>query len=146
MIQAKSIRTLDTAARLVHDEPMHTPLHWRLPRVVTGTALLALMAGLSGCITDDVVDPDYTAFPSKETYVSVDSNPSGAVITVNGRMVGRAPLSIMMLVDDADDLVTHYSVAANFQSGGGGFIMEQYNVHDRAPRSILFTPQEVESR
>ena len=117
-----------------------------MPRVLTGAALLTLMAGLAGCISDDIVDTEHSALNSKETYVSVDSNPSGAVITLNGRMVGRAPLSIMMLVDDADDLVTHYSVAANFQSGGGGFIMEQYNVHDRAPRSILFTPQEVESR
>lgn len=121
---------------------MPTPSCWSRRLALASAAVLAI-AGLAGCSSKYALDPNDNALSGEAHYVNIDSSPQGALISVNGRMLGRTPTSVMMLVDEAEHLVRFYTLTAHFQAVGGGSFMEQYNVNDRAPRAIRFTPQEA---
>ncbi|HYC69918.1 MAG TPA: hypothetical protein VEB66_01845 [Opitutaceae bacterium] len=78
--------------------------------------------------------------------VRVNSSPTMAMITLNGRPIGIAPLTARMEVDRNGELVDDVVLGAEFTGGsgaeGGGRVVEQHFARGTQPPSaVSFNPE-----
>ena len=116
-------------------------------RIYTGLCVAALLL-LGGCVAGNRVWPDGSLAPAEdqsgEARLWVESRPSGAQIAVDGRVVGHAPIAIMVPVTRhgffPDNLVITARFLAEDQSYGPVGVRAKFGVLDKVPKAVVFTP------
>jgi len=116
-------------------------------RIYTGLCVAALLL-LGGCVAGNRVWPDGSLAPAEdqsgEARLWVESRPAGAQITVDGRVVGHAPMAIMVPVTRhgffPDNLVITARFLAEDQSYGPVGVRAKFGVLDKVPKAVVFTP------
>ncbi|OHE82775.1 MAG: hypothetical protein A3G75_06350 [Verrucomicrobia bacterium RIFCSPLOWO2_12_FULL_64_8] len=118
------------------------------------SAFVPVLLWCAGCATGGMFDPvPATASASgdeKVAIVSVESDPPGATIFVNGAPAGRAPCTIRLAVNSAGDLESYVDITADFSSSylgqtSGERVSLSFPSAERAPTVVRFTPSEEES-
>jgi len=120
-------------------------------RVIRLEALLfALVAfGLAGCSNQfgqmATEPPPASAMGIRKVLVEVDSAPSSALISVNGLVVGSAPVNIPVEIDSLGDVARDYDLKADFaDSFTGGKALQtavvefRINRGERPPEVVRF--------
>ena len=116
-------------------------------RIFSGAVVAALL-GLGGCTTGNQVWPTGTLAPVDDpagvARVLVESRPSGALIAVDGRVVGHAPLYVTVPVTRHGFFPDRFVVTARFlaedRSYGPVGVRAGFGVLDKVPTAIVFTP------
>lgn len=116
-------------------------------RIFTGMGVAALLA-LGGCVTGNQVWPTGTLAPvddaSGTMRVRVESQPSGALIVVAGRVVGHAPLYVTVPVTRHGFFPDKTTIRARFlaedQSYGPVSVSAEFGVLDKVPANLYFNP------
>ena len=116
-------------------------------RIFSGAVVVALL-GLGGCTTGNQVWPTGTLAPVEAPVgvarVRIESRPSGALITVAGRVVGHTPLEVEVPVTRhgffPDRLVVSARFLAEDQSYGPVGVRAGFGVLDKVPTGIVLPP------
>lgn len=88
-----------------------------LPLLLAG--LLLLSGGCASSSMSGPLAPRAPATLGQRVAVEVDSAPTGALITVNGRLMGQAPLAFNVELDDLGDAAEDITVTADFADSFG---------------------------
>lgn len=85
--------------------------------------------------------------------LEIDSTPEGALITVNGRMIGQAPASYRYELDAVGDVAIDLDITANFADAAGinrnqtpPIVSHRVARGDRAPTIVTFDTDSATSR
>lgn len=134
----------------------------RPPRLVFALRWLAfgcLLTVLAGCAS-----PVGQALRNREpapaaaeiggyATMEIDSTPEGAIITVNGRMIGQAPASYRYELDAVGDVAIDLDITANFADAPGmnrnqtpPIVSHRVGRGDRAPTIVSFDTDSATSR
>jgi len=116
-------------------------------RIFWGMCVAALLL-LGGCVTGDRVWPEGTLAPAEEKSgekrVWIESRPAGALVEVNGRVVGHAPLYVNVPVTSHGFFPDRTTISAHFlaedQSFGPVGVNANFGVMEMVPASVVFTP------
>jgi hypothetical protein len=132
------------------------------PRLVSALRWLALgslLAALAGCAS-----PVGQALRNRQplpgapeiggyAMLEIDSTPEGAIITVNGRMIGQAPASYRYELDAVGDVAIDLDITANFADAPGlprnqspPIVSHRVSRGDRAPTIVTFDTEAAVSR
>ena len=117
-------------------------------RFFSGLCIAALLL-LGGCVTGNRVWPEGTLAPAEdksgEARVWIESRPTGALIAVDGRVVGHAPLAIKVPVTRHGFFPDRMAITARFlaedQSFGPVGVRAGFGVLDKVPSAVVFTPE-----
>lgn len=92
--------------------------------------------------------PPETAPPVSALTMVVESVPPGAVIVVDGRPVGKAPVRIAVPDTPQGFFRDYMEIRARFvatdQIGGSRTIMEEFTPREKVPAVLQFTPDGVQ--
>lgn len=97
----------------------------RNPRRVVAALWLVLGSvaiGAAGCASPvgrSLRDPPASNELGGHSILEIDSAPSGAMITVNGRPIGRAPTTYRMELDTLGDVAIDLDITADFADAPG---------------------------
>lgn len=116
-------------------------------RLITGLTISGALL-LGGCVTGNRVWPEGTLAPVEEQAgtrrVRIESRPTGALITVEGRVVGHTPIDVIVPVTRLGFFPDTVTIRARFlaedQSFGPVSVRAQFGVLDRVPAAVVFTP------
>ena len=112
---------------------------------------------LTGCTSPigQLASPPATGMRplSGKVAVQIDSSPSSATITVNGLLVGAAPVTIPIEVDIDGDVARDYELTANFADSFGGqpsarnaTVSYRIEHGERVPTQIYFDTDRASAR
>lgn len=109
---------------------------------------VAVLLALGGCVTGNQVWPTGTLAPVEDPAgtrrVRIDSQPTGALILVDGRVVGHTPLFVTVPVSRhgffPDTLTIRARFLAEDQSYGPVSVTAEFGVLDRVPSGVFFNP------
>lgn len=104
-----------------------------------GVVALGLAALLTGCGTLITPEPDddaafATTIGGLHQEVRVDTVPVNAAVSVNGRMLGFAPVTVRLEVDRNGDLVDDVTLSADFP--GGEVESQQFGRGSKPPSAV----------
>ena len=115
------------------------------------------LLGLAGCATAHKAPPSAPAAPSPVaapqeaappvagTTLLVESTPPGAVIVVDGRPVGKAPVWIAVPDTPQGFFRDYMEIRARFiaadPSGDSRTFMEEFTPREKVPAVLHFTPE-----
>lgn len=116
-------------------------------RFFSGMCIAALLM-LGGCVTGNRVWPEGTLAPAEDqsgvARVWIESRPAGALIAVDGRVVGHAPLAIAVPVTRHGFFPDRMTITARFlaedQSYGPLGVRAGFGPLDKVPAAVVFTP------
>lgn len=117
-------------------------------RLISGLVVAAALL-LGGCVAGNQVWPTGTLAPTEDpagrVRVRIDSQPTGAQIVIDGRVVGHAPIDVLLPVTRhgffPDRQVIRATFLAEDQSFGPVSVTANFGVLDKVPRTVVFTPQ-----
>jgi hypothetical protein len=117
-------------------------------RSITGIAIAGALL-LGGCVTGNRVWPEGTLAPAEESSgtqrVHIESRPTGALIVVEGRAVGHAPIDVNLPVTRHGFFPRSITVRARFlaedQSFGPVSVRADFGLLDKVPATVVFTPE-----
>ena len=115
-------------------------------RNIIGLGVIALLLG--GCVIGNRTLPEGTLAPTEETAnfvrVRVESRPSGALVVSGGRVVGHAPIDVMLPISRLGFFPEPTTVRARFlaedESYGAMSVSANFTVTERVPAAVIFTP------
>lgn len=112
-------------------------------------AAVAITAGFAGCGTlgkhydEDLSAPDpYAPTFTVAGRISVESKPTGAMITMNGAQIGPSPVSIPVELDVSGNFVDPVEIAVDFTviapvRGSSNVVTAKYHHGDLAPKLLV---------
>lgn len=117
-------------------------------RIFTGIGVAAALF-LGGCVAGNQAWPSGTLAPVEDpagmARVRIESRPTGALVSVQGRVVGHAPVDVLLPVTRHGFFPDNTAVSVRFlaedQSFGPLGVTARFGVMDRVPATVVFTPQ-----
>ncbi len=110
-------------------------------------ASVAAVTGLAGCGSlgkhyDESTEADVAAPAGLMASISVESKPTGAMISMNGSEVGASPTNVRVEVDRAGKMIGYVEVTADFSliapvRGVSHIVTTKYKNGDPAPRLLI---------
>ena len=119
------------------------------PVILISLAAVALAAGFAGCGTlgkhydEDLAAPDpYAPTFTVAGRISVESKPTGAMITFNGTQLGASPVSIPVDLDASGNFVDVVDISSDFTviapvRGASNVVTARYRHGDLAPKLLV---------
>lgn len=119
------------------------------PVILITLAAVAITAGFTGCGTlgkhydEDLSAPDpYAPTFTVSGRISVESKPTGAMITMNGAQIGISPTSIPIELDGSGNFVDLVEISADFTvvnpvRGVSNVVTARYRHGDLAPKLLV---------
>lgn len=116
-------------------------------RIFTGIGLVATLL-LGGCVTGNQVWPTGTVAPVDEpvgtTTVRVESRPAGALIVVQGQVVGHAPIDVTVPVTRYGFFPDNFSIRARFEAEDPSYgpvgVTANFGPLNKVPVAVVFNP------
>lgn len=110
--------------------------------------LVFVALSLGGCATGNRVWPEDTITPVEDAAgtrrVRLESRPSGALVVLDGRVVGHTPIEVPVPVSRLGffprPVVLQATFLAEDQSYGPVSVTARFGVLDRVPKTVVFTP------
>ncbi len=115
--------------------------------MITGLTVSGALL-LGGCAAGHRIWPEGTLAPVESQAglrrVHIESRPTGALILIEGRVVGHAPLDATVPVTRHGFFPDRLTIRARFlaedQSFGPVSVRADFGVLDRVPEAVVFTP------
>lgn len=118
--------------------------------------LLAFLGALAGCTSPvgrSARPPPSSAEPASHAVLEIDSTPTAAIISVNGRLIGTAPTTYRYELDSLGDVAIDLNISADFSDSPGisrnatpPFVSHTIERGDRAPTTMTFDTQSASVR
>ncbi len=116
-------------------------------RILIGIGMAAALC-LGGCVAGNQSWPTGTLAPVEdptgEARVRIESRPSGALVSVQGRVVGHTPIEVTLPVTRHGFFPDRTTVSVRFlaedQSFGPVGVSARFGPMDKVPRGVVFTP------
>lgn len=135
---------------------MHTKRHPRPLSALLWLAAGSLLATAAGCTNPVGRALREPPAPASGNYavMQIDSAPSGAMISVNGRMIGAAPVTYRYELDTLGDVAIDLDITADFADSFGrnrnalpsSPVSQRIERGDRAPESVMFDTESASVR
>jgi hypothetical protein len=110
-------------------------------------ASLAAVTGFAGCGTlgkhyDESTEADVAAPAGLMATISVETKPTGAMISLNGSEVGTSPTNVRVEVDRSGLIIGSVEISADFGviapvRGVSHIVTAKYKNNDPAPRLLI---------
>lgn len=116
-------------------------------RLITGL-LVSVPLLLGGCVAGNRLWPEGTLAPVEDMAgprrVRIESRPAGALVVVDGRVAGHAPLDVSLPASRHGFFPHPVAVQVTFlaedESYGPVCVTARFGVLDRVPKTVVFTP------